>query len=493
MTRAPQLDGDLFEAVQRRAVFEDSKTFVDTVPLSDPAEIRRRFSERRGDAEFDLDTFVRRHFAVDREYEPPDLPADRTMAEHVRHLWDHLTYDPGDHSGSSLIPLSDAYVTPGGRFRECYYWDSYFTAEGLAVSGRHDLIESVADNFAALVDRYGFVPTANREYYTSRSQPPLFYRTVDVLARERGEAAARPYLDALTTEHAFWMDREDERDPWSAGRRTVRLDDAVLNRYWDDVAEPREEAYREDVALAERADRPAERLYRDVRAACESGWDFSSRWFDPGDGMERIHTTEYVPVDLNAVLYGFERTLSDWFAATDSERAAAYEDRAARRREAVERYCWDPERAFYFDYRWTTRTPSATWSLAGVVPLFTGLASPERADAVAGTLRERFLREGGLPATLTETGEQWDAPNGWAPLHWMAVEGLERYGHEDLAREVAERWLATNRAQFEHTGRMLEKYDVRDPETPAGGGEYELQHGFGWTNGVALALLDRYQ
>ena len=493
MTLSPHLIGELFEAVQRRGVFEDSKTFVDTVPLDDPETIRRRFRERRTDADFDLDTFVHRHFAVDDDRDRPDLLADRTMEEHVRLLWGHLTYDPGEHSGSSLISLSDAYVIPGGRFRELYYWDSYFTAEGLAVSDRYDLIEGVLDNFASLVDRFGFVPTANREYYTSRSQPPLFYRTVDVLARERGVDGVRPYLDSLALEHRFWMDGEDEIDPWSAHRRTVRLDDAVLNRYWDDLAAPRKEAYREDVAVADMADRPHTDVYRNVRAACESGWDFSSRWFEPGEGIESVHTTELVPVDLNAFLFGMERRLAVWFAETGHPGAAAeYEDRAAKRRRALDQRCWDADRGFYFDFRWTTRERTDRWTLAAVAPLFVGAASTEQAAAVAERLRGRFLAEGGLTTTLTESGEQWDRPNGWAPLHWMAVVGLERYGHGDLAAEVADRWLATNRTQFERSGKMLEKYDVRDPTAEAGGGEYELQDGFGWTNGVALALIDRY-
>jgi alpha,alpha-trehalase len=90
--------------------------------------------------------------------------------------------------------------------------------------------------------------------------------------------------------------------------------------------------------------------------------------------------------------------------------------------------------------------------------------------------------------TTIRSGQQWDAPNGWAPLEWMAIEGLRRYGAVALANTARDRWLALNRRTYRATGKMLEKYDVVDLSKRAGGGEYGVQDGFGWTNGVALAL-----
>lgn len=490
----PQLSGELFEAVNRRRIFDDSKRFVDSVPTDRPEVVRRRFRDAREDSEFDLRSFVESNFAIPTDAVSQfDAPDDRSMEAHIRHLWDHLERGPDDaDTNSSLIPLPQPYVIPGGRFREIYYWDSYFTAEGLAAAGHPDTVEALVRNFASLIDRLGFVPNGNRRYYATRSQFPVFCCMVQLLARERGSSAVVPYLSRLEREYRFWVDgRDDLTSSAPTHRRTVLLDDAfVLNRYWDDDPSPRAEAYSEDRSLAERV--PADerdQLYRDVRAACESGWDFSSRWLADPDRLSTIRTTDIVPVDLNAALYNMERAMADWFAQRGKrEKADTYRAAASERRDAIDTYCWDSDAGFYFDYCWTDGEKTTTWSLAAVTPLFFQVCSHDQAAAVARHLREKFLMDGGLVSTLRETGEQWDKPNGWAPLQWMAVVGLRRYGRDELAREIADRWLQVNRDVFRRTGKMMEKYNVVDTSLEAGGGEYPLQDGFGWTNGVSLAL-----
>lgn len=485
--------GPLFRAVQEQRVFEDAKTFADAVPTEDSELIRERFDERSGAPGFDLREFVERHFDIpDPVGVEVDASADSRMDQHVDRLWDHLTRSFEDRG--SCISLPNPHVVPGGRFREIYYWDSYFVAEGLAASGRLEAVEDMVGNFTRLIDRFGFVPTGNRTYYTSRSQPPLFYRILRILERERGWEAIEQYVPQVEREYEFWMaggDRLGDSEEADAHRRVVRTgDSSVLNRYWDDRAEPRPESYYHDRELAAaRSSGDDSTLYRNVRAACESGWDFSSRWLRDPDDLSTIRTTELVPVDLNAMLYGIESSLAEWLdAAGDPDRARAYERAAADRREAIEAHCWHPEEEFYVDYCWTDDAPANRLTLAGVVPLFTGVATEKRAASVAERLRELFLEPGGLQTTLHESGEQWDRPNGWAPLHWMAVVGLRRYGHHELAEEVTERWLHVNRLLFDRTGRMAEKYDVCDLERSVGHGEYSLQYGFGWTNGIASAL-----
>lgn len=103
-----------------------------------------------------------------------------------------------------------------------------------------------------------------------------------------------------------------------------------------------------------------------------------------------------------------------------------------------------------------------------------------------------MLEAGGLSTTTVNTGEQWDAPNGWAPLHWVAIRGLERYGEEALARDIGTRFLASVEAVYAAEGKRVEKYAVDGDATGGGGGEYPLQDGFGWTNAVTSKLLDRY-
>lgn len=491
--------GALFSDVQLAGLFPDSKTFVDACPLMAPAEIAARYAASRSAPGFSLAAFVARYFAL------PPSPVDTFRADtaqpleaHIRALWPVLTRAPpagGTTAPSSLLPLPRPYVVPGGRFREIYYWDSYFTMLGLVASDRVDLVRDMLDNFAYLVRTFGHIPNGNRTYYLSRSQPPFFAAMVGLYAAATDTARALDYLDALEAEYAFWMDGADRLAPGTASRRAVRLPGgAVLNRYWDDRPEPRPEAYRQDYTLAQ-ALAPERRpgFYREVRATAESGWDFSSRWLrDPAD-LRTLETTALAPVDLNSLLYHAERLIARLRAsrgrAGDGAVARRFAARAAARRRALLAASWDAATGFFYDVRWRTGARVTDRpTLAAAAPLYFGLATPAQGRAVAARLEREFLRPGGFVTTLVASGQQWDAPNGWAPLEWLAIEGVRRYGRGDLADSVRARWLALNRRVYRATGKMLEKYDVVDLDRPAGGGEYPTQDGFGWTNGVALAL-----
>ena len=489
--------GPLFGDVQLTPLFEDSKTFADAEPLSPPAQIAAEYARARGDSGFDLRAFVARRFALPASPEPA-APSDTAVAmeEHMRALWRVLTRAPqAPPLRSSLIPLPAPYVVPGGRFREVYYWDSYFTMLGLVASVRIDLVASMLDNFAWLLQALGRIPNGNRTYYLSRSQPPFLGAMVGLYAAATDTAHALAYLTALEAEHAFWMDGADGLAPGTASRRVARLPDgSVLNRYWDDRPEPRPEEYRRDHDLAQSlAEAGREALYRNIRAAAESGWDFSSRWMrDPAD-LRSLETTDLVPVDLNCLLWYEERLIASLrtFRGAPGDLAVArrFEAAAAERRRALVAAAYDSVAGFFYDVRWRTGARVADRpTLAAVVPLYFGLATAEQGRSVAARLEREFLRPGGLVTTPVASGQQWDAPNGWAPLEWMAIAGVRRYGRPDLADTVRARWLELNRRTFRATGRMMEKYDVVDLSRPAGGGEYPTQDGFGWTNGVALAL-----
>ncbi|HET7461050.1 MAG TPA: alpha,alpha-trehalase TreF [Longimicrobium sp.] len=490
--------GPLFHDVQMAAVFPDSKTFVDARPLSAPAEVVRRYQAERGAAGFDLRAFVRREFELPRAGgEGFRADTSRAMDAHIRALWPALTRRPdAPDPRSSLIPLPNAYVVPGGRFREVYYWDSYFTMLGLLWSGRADLVHSMLDNFAHLVRTVGHVPNGNRTYYLSRSQPPFFGAMVSLYAGEQGVRPALAWLGALEAEHAFWMDGADRLRPGEAHRRVVRMrDGSLLNRYWDDRPEPRPESYREDYRIGQTL--PPERreaFYRNVRASAESGWDFSSRWMrDPAD-LRSLETTELVPIDLNALMYKAERTIAALRIARglpgDVEAAERFNRLAEDRRRALLAAAYDPSAGYFYDVRWRTgERVTDRPTLAAAAALYFELAAPEQGRAVAARLEREFLKPGGFVTTPIRSGQQWDAPNGWPPLQWMSIEGVRRYGRADLADTARARWLALNRRTYAQTGRMMEKYDVLDITRPAGGGEYPTQDGFGWTNGVALALI----
>ncbi len=496
-----QLYGQLFEDVQMQRVFPDNKAFVDAVPNSAPTAVMQRYQEERGAPGFDLAAFVQRNFTVPGPKESPyrSTPGE-DVCTHIDNLWRVLERKPDDARNtaySSLLPLPRPYVVPGGRFDEIYYWDSYFTMLGLEESGRQDLALSMVENFASLIDRYGHIPNGNRSYYLSRSQPPFFALMVELTAARSRDSAAiyATFLPALSKEYAFWMEGADSLEPGKAHRRVVRLKDGtLLNRYWDDRDSPREEAYREDVETARASNRPAAEVYRDLRAAAETGWDFSSRWLADGKTLATIHTTALVPVDLNSVLFHLETTLARAYAISQKpEKAAELNARAALRKAAVRRYLWDAGKGAYTDYLWREGISNRKVTAASLYPLFFGLATRSHADRVAKVVRAQLLKPGGLVTTTIESGQQWDAPNGWAPLQWIAAKGLADYGERDLARTIARRWMNNVVAAYRSTGSLMEKYNVVDPSLAAGGGEYPGQDGFGWTNGVLrkMLVLDR--
>jgi alpha,alpha-trehalase len=484
--------GPLFHDAQMSGIFADSKTLVDARPLFPPAEIVARYDGSN------LGAFVAQRFELPRPVaEGFRTDPSQTMEQHIEALWPVLIRPPDSADArSSLIPLPQPYVVPGGRFREIYYWDSYFTMLGLIESGRTDLVRSMLDNFAFLIHTVGHIPNGNRTYYLSRSQPPFFAAMVGLYAQATDTTQALRYLDALEMEHAFWMDGAEQLAAGQVYRRVVRLPDGpVLNRYWDDLAEPRPESYRPDYEIAQSLpEAQREPFYRNARASAESGWDFSSRWMrDPKD-LRTLETTELIPIDLNSLLYHAERTIAALRAFRrqpgDSAVAAQFTKAAAARRQALLDIAWDITSGFFYDVRWRSGERVLDRpSLAAAYLLYFGLADDLQGRRTAARLEANFLKPGGFVTTLIASGQQWDAPNGWPPLEWLAIEGVRRYGRADLADTARNRWLTLNRRTYRSTGKMTEKYDVVDLRRRAGGGEYPTQDGFGWTNGVALALL----
>lgn len=491
MPKGPdEIFGALFADVQRARVFPDQKTFADAVPKAPATQILRAYAAAQAESPVDLSAFVADHFLVPEPHSV-QVPSSTTLEKHLSSLWPLLRRSADEPvPGSSLLPLPSPYIVPGGRFREIYYWDSYFTMLGLRVSGQEALIESMVENFAYLLRTYRRIPNGNRTYYLSRSQPPCFALMVRLLAETKGPGTLARYLPALRTEHDLWMDRVTARRT----QHRVRLANGrELARYHDEQNTPRPEAFADDEAVAARVRAVKPEIHREIRSACESGWDFSSRWFGDGRSLDTIQTLELVPVDLNCLLYVLERTLAE--ACRDAgapDEARQFEAYASRRKQAVLESCWSPRAQFFCDYDLTAGRPSERVTLAGLFPLFCEIATPEQAAAVKQVVEKQFLKPGGVVTTLANTGQQWDAPNGWAPLQWITIRGLENYGYHELAAEIARRWIALNSAVYGRTGKLMEKYNVEDTSLEAGGGEYPGQDGFGWTNGVLLKLLKDY-
>lgn len=493
-----ELYGDLFHDVQNGGLYPDAKTFPDMVPRKRARELKKEYKLRSQDPGFNLHEFVDHHFYTyaprkRKEYSPS---ASTTAREHVTNLW-HTLERRNRKTRGSLIPLPHSYIVPGGRFEEQFYWDTYFIMLGLAADGRWEMISGMMKNYAFMLRKFGMIPTANRTYFLSRSQPPFFAYMVRLLASHRGRTRTyAEYLPSMLIEYRFWMKGRKEFKEHIGARgyaRVVRMPNGIiLNRYFDNRATPRQDALQIDTETAERSSTlDKEKIFVDLRAGAESGWDFSSRWFRSPQDIESIHTTDMVPVDLNCLLYQLERTIGEAYTLIKQPLLAKrYYRLAEKRAETIIKYCWDPRQRFFSDYDFHAGMTTGKLTLAALYPLYVRIASSEQAEMVARRVEAEFLKDGGLITTLEENGQQWDSPNGWAPLHWVAIQGLREYGYHALANQIRDRWLAVNEKLFANERRMIEKYNVVDAGEPGGGGEYALQDGFGWTNGVYAALKD---
>lgn len=536
-------------------IFEDGKSFVD-MPLRAAGDVAlvsdlwAGLTEAEKRCATTLTKFVATHFEeAGGELEawmPEDYVADLPGALHglggkhlelaqgLHGLWPTLSRRakaatapaPGAARQwacrHTLLAPRHGFIIPGGRFRETYYWDSLWIVEGLLVSRMAQTAESMCRNLLHLVEEFGFVPNGARSYYADRSQPPVLsemvLRVCEALAAEedqsreggkvRAQRLARDALPVLEREHAFWT---------TGARRVVFDDGTTLARYSSSRSSPRPESYREDLHTARHVaaeDRP--RLYRDLAAAAESGWDFSSRWMrreadDAADlanfhalprheRLARTATTSVVPVDLNAFLLRTESNIAALHVAFgvpgDAAAAAArrFESLAAQRRKTMAARLWDDAAGRFTDLWLGGIKPlDAGPKISDFTPLWAGVADDWPEDKCRRLLvaLEPLVTPCGLRTSTLVSGEQWDAPNIWAPLQHLVVCGLRRLGlreADNLADKVRDDFLATAHAAYIVDGTMHEKYDAVSGRGGLGG-EYEPQTGFGWSNGVALAFL----
>lgn len=486
-------DSQLFKDVQMQHVFSDCKTFADAIARVNWQSACKSYEQLAPLTNTQLSEFVNAHF-ITSPVLAMGTEADTSSVKHyIDSLWSGLRREADTPKQDSLLALKHSYIVPGGRFQEIYYWDSYFTALGLIDADKGDVVEDMLLNFVDLINDYGCIPNGNRRYYLSRSQPPVLALMVELLWEHTHSKSLNAQwlamcVAALEKEYIFWMqDAQLLSSDLLGSKRVVRMPcGGVLNRYWDDVSEPRAESLREDLALAEGlAKEKKSDFYRNIRAACESGWDFSSRWLGESNLLSSIQTTDIVPIDLNCLMYNLENQLSKFFQLLgNSEQAEHYQLLASNRKALINAYLWNEPTGFFVDYNCRTTTQSPILSAAATTALFVNLASNEQAIKVATILANEFLKEGGIVTTITQTPQQWDSPNGWAPLQWLAVKGLNNYGITQLSTHIMQNWVNMVEQNFAVNKCLLEKYNVCTPAVLAGGGEYQVQQGFGWTNGV---------
>jgi len=483
---------DLFDAVQKSKIFEDQKDMADAIPMFSISEINENYKSEKDNEGFDLKAFVVKHFKFDQKTESIQERDNLPINEHIEKLWDELTRTADVEKGT-LLKLPKSYIVPGGRFNEFFYWDSYFVMLGLQVSGRIEMMKNIVDNCAYLINEFGFVPNASRTYFLTRSQPPYFSLMLDLIFESTNdEKIYSQYFETLEKEYQFWMDGADYLENGSNYRRVVKTQDGnFLNRYFDDENNPRPESYMIDVEDAETSSNPE--FYRNVRAACESGWDFSSRWFADGNSIQTIETLNLAQVDLNCLLWHLENTLTK---ASDlqnfEDKNNYYSKKAKSRKIAIDKYFWSEEDKIYKDYNIKSQSQTSSEHIAMLYPLFLKLSNRDQAKAVSETLKDKFLKKGGLITTTKDSGQQWDSPNAWAPYQWLGYLAMKNYGFDDLAETIKNNWCSNVDRIYNNTGKLMEKYNAIDTTSIAGGGEYPNQDGFGWTNGVYIKLKNNY-
>ncbi|XP_068096938.1 trehalase isoform X2 [Hyperolius riggenbachi] len=506
--------GDIIHEVQMQKLFEDDKHFVDMGLRDTPENTINKFKSlytrnpMRSISRETLIEFVNTSFHEPgteiQQWDPPDWKESpkfvsnisdsnlQKWAKDLNDLWkflgrkikDEVKVEPEKHS---QIYVPNPLIVPGGRFREFYYWDSYWVINGLLLSEMRDTARGMIENFLYMVDKYGIIPNGGRVYYLCRSQPPFLTLMMEsYMANQNNLTFLRQNIHLLAKEYDFWMNNRSVSV-------TLNGTDYTLNRYYVPAGGPRPEAYSADYEQAQK-------LAEDIKAAAESGWDFSSRWFyGPRGNLLDTKTNSVVPADLNAILCRVERILANFYTQLDMpQEASRFSAAHTQRIDAVHNVLWDDKLGVWLDYNVELQYRNPNFYPSNLAPLWASCYTNSAVvDKVVSYLEKSgaLSYKNGLPTSLNNTGQQWDFPNGWAPLQHMVIEGLEKTQSakaKEIAFKLAQKWVQVNYDAYKKYNAMYEKYDVEGDGKPGGGGEYEVQLGFGWSNGVIMQLLDLY-
>ncbi|KZV96509.1 glycoside hydrolase family 37 protein [Exidia glandulosa HHB12029] len=539
-------------------------------------------------------------------------PVIKAFSQTVHGYWNNLirgtnesTLCNGSDCESSLIPLNHTFVVPGGRFREIYYWDSYFVEQGLLASGLFSVVNSTLQNFMDQLEQFGFIPNGGRIYYLNRSQPPFFIPMLHAYVNATGDKdILKRALPLAEKEFDWWKTNRTitVTSPYSNEQRQI-VHYAVVN------SAPRPESYLPDYQTANGADLTTQftdsekaDIYSELASGAETGWDYSSRWMrQPFLGnasfsfpaLRTLNVRETIPVDLNSILYKAHVDLADLYEQNnDNDNAGKHKDAAATLKTAIIELFWDKDKLAFYDFNATANARATQLTAAHFYPLWAGIHPPEllkdsnsafSAFASLNLVLNRY--NGTFPATFLTTGQQWDAPNAWPPHQFIVLQALKNLpsnitggavpkpsngansfslipsgqlgigegdlpvqtlaggsnaSQDDLSaqdgtvfnggdarqgegwaaaleRQLANRyatsvfcsWHATGGSlnglvdrlpddQLNVTqstglqGQMFEKFSLVDIDSAGRGGEYTVQAGFGWTNGVLLYVAQNY-
>ncbi|HYH75285.1 MAG TPA: trehalase family glycosidase [Candidatus Saccharimonadales bacterium] len=520
----------------------DGKKLIDS-RLVDPETLDEKLAELRSVGPLELETaytlwsehFVEpKTYDVDLDVDPDEVVSPvtgMTMDEYITQGWDDLEYHVAQHAGTATeLGTENPHFKSGRRYGEGYYWDVSDGLEGMVVEAQGNpalwpKVFGVLNNFRAMINEFGFVPNGMRSYYLTRSQPPKFAHMVMLVARNCPSEympvsdIVEEYLPQVVQEYGWWMKGRDQLDAEQGIRAADHVvmmpDGSVLNRFWDVLDTPRPEGYRKDLEAAEGMDVPqARRLYRNLRIIAESGRDFTAEYLDDPTDLSSACADRIVPVDLNSLLWQYE----DFIArahdrAGRSVPAKEFRQYADSRAAAINKYMWvdDPMGGYYSgfkfnDYDYQDGAPTGFLSMTTAYPVARGIAPLDRSEQVCTVMVRDLLKAGGFVASNEDSKQQWDSPNGWAPDQNEGTDALDVTGHRlnqqspqgeqpgakwiAWANVARSRWVGRHTRIFKALGKIVEKCNVIDRNPLAvQDGEYPLQDGFLWTNGILRKFM----
>jgi alpha,alpha-trehalase len=391
--------------------------------------------------------------------------------KYIESYWKRVIKTPEDTPMTrGFLKLPYPYITPNDKkFSYLFYWDSFFMFRGLLGTDHTEILSGVLNNYVYLLKNYGLIPNFNSHASTNRSQPPFFTTMIfDVYSETKKKKTFLKRMEWAKWEYEHvWIDADMHYNHSVEGFK--------LSKYGD-----------RDVGYAHSSE-------------LESGWDFTSRFYN--------RCNEFLPIDLNALLYKYELDFAREADEITKDESAKKKwlKKAEERKKDINTYMWDEDKGFFFDYDFVRQRRSKFYSLAGFVPLWSGLASQEQAKRMVEQLGKFETKNGlmitdkaSLPPelraeiehedyhhTLVESlkPKQWDYPNIWPPVEYLVVIGLLRYGFIEDAKRIMKNSLASEAKIFKKYGTFFEKMNGETGDV-APNYHYINQGGFGWTNSV---------
>ncbi|KAM0675554.1 hypothetical protein GVAV_000920 [Gurleya vavrai] len=403
---------------------------------------------------------------------------------------------------STLFDLPHPFIVPGGRFREFYYWDTYWILEGLLVCDMHASAENIVKNFIYIINKYGYIPNGTRKYYLYRSQPPYFtlmlLKLLDIEDNKYNDLVFGDGLKAAEKEYEFWMKYKSINITDKDGK------EHLLNYYHVPTDFPRPESFAEDIITYQRQKqkRPETEVFSNIKSGAESGWDFSSRWFKNEKSIDSIQSFDQMPVDLNAILYRNEIILSTLFSRKGEKIKALYFlEKSEKRANAINAILWNEKIGCWNDFVISEKKfVDKRFYFSNIMPMIYGMKPPKSDYTIYNIMmlyaKELFGYPGGIPVSGNNgvlTGQQWDFPNVWAPHQHMMAEFLLNIKEDEWALHVAKSFYESIFHGYKEKKEFYEKYNCEKTGSTGGGGEYVPQTGFGWTNGTALSFILKFK